>query len=392
MNIEVDDDKVYEVATRFIDGIMYDLLYDEAEIANVSFDFREWDARSYLKTLILESIDKNITEKSKIFYALDNIDYSKPVIEVSNYKLLFNLLFDYIYKLSTVDENKDTLEQFWLNTAFTFKYIWLRMTPDDFKNPELFLYKSVCMLNDNTFIDYNKKKVLDDKIDDKYNVCVLDRYAAGYDESPKEVLFSLFRNNEANILPVVRYGIYEENNNKVCEIGSIQDKDSKYNKSIYPGLDKSINRFKYKLNDGVDNLLIQDIKFNKLLSLLLFIKLLKSRDINYIRVPSMYVLDYEYHEKFDKRIKFEFENRWDRKVITPDECDKLYLEYLSRINKQDFISKAKTTDFIRLFERLIYHIDDVDILSYPMDTSSYFDFKINSYDNVRGKTIKKILK
>ncbi len=386
MNIE--EKMVEYMANGFINCIMYDLMYDDFELANVSFDFKEYEARQYLKKIVLKTIESNISQKSKIYDAIDNIDYSKPVIEVSDFKEFFLSLYLYIYKLSDIYNTCDFETMFWNNSGYVLKYLWLRMTPDDFKNVEKFLYKQIKMLDDKSFDSFKKESYLNYKLDDTYQVSAVDRIAKGYDESVKEILFNLNDNNEKISLPVVRYGIYEDNKQKICEIGSIQYKCYLDNKKVAPNLYKKINRFKYKLNENVDESLINGVEPNKLLSLLLFTKLLKENNINYIRIPSMYVLDYDFHEKADKRVKLEFESRWDKDSVS----DRMYQNYLKSINKQDDISKAKTTDFIKLFNRLIYHINDVDVISYPMDLSSYYDFKINSYDNIRGNTIKKILK
>ena len=383
------DKKMLEyMSYGFVDSIMYDLMYDDMELANVSFNFKEYEARDYLKNIIMKTIGHNFNQKSKLFEAIDNVDYSKPVIEVSDYKEFFISLLLYIYKLSTIYDTCDFETMFWNNSGYVLKYLWLRMTPDDFNNVEEFIRKQTKILDDNSFSMFRKEKDLNYNLDDKYCVSAVDDIARGYDESVKEIKFNLSDKDEKVSLPVVRYGIYENAGKKICEIGSIQDKSFSLNREKAPNLFKSVNRFKYKLNECVDDELIKDVEPNKLLSLLLFTRLLKEKDINYIRVPSMYVLDYDFHEKADKRIKFEFTSRWDCNSVN----DGVYQSYLKLIDKQDDISKTKTTDFIKLFDRLIYHINDVDVISYPMDLSSYYDFKINSYDNIRGKTIKKILK
>ena len=59
-------------------------------------------------------------------------------------------------------------------------------------------------------------------------------------------------------------------------------------------------------------------------------------------------------------------------------------------NNAEFISKTKTTDFIRLFDRLVYHFPNIDITNYPNELSSFMNLKINSLDNARGNARKLI--
>ena len=380
------------IVTIFIENYMYELENDDLELANISFDFKVEEARAYLKKKILDNIKTNITKKDKIFKSIDNIDYSKPVMEIKDYKKFFYLIHQYIMDLTILNDNQAIDEEI---IDYFFKYVWIKMTPDDFKEPEKFLLKNVYMLKNNILDDYKTEQELKNiEFFNKYCLTAQCGPCETFDEGVKTMLFKVSIKYHEIVLPFVRYGIYEENEKNICEIGSIQDKGKILDKDFENVLTKEINRLKYKLNSNVDDELIKDIEPKKLISLLLFIRLLKDNNINIIRIPSMYVLDYDYHEKASNREKMYFDNKWNKELIElcPETYENMYKLHLKKIDKQDSISKSKTTDFIKLFERLIYHLNDVDIISYPMDTSSYFEFKINSYDNINGENIKKILK
>ncbi|MBE6158633.1 MAG: hypothetical protein E7159_02265 [Firmicutes bacterium] len=384
-------DDVYTAADVFVREKLYKLLYNDIDNANVAFDFKEKEARLYLKQLLINNDEISNEIKVKTFYSIDHVDYRYPVIEISNYKEFFSLMLDYAKKFS----KDDRVVVYMTNLGFAYDYLFLRMTPDDFLDVNLFLKRNIKMLDDNTFDD-----IVDDKVIEStsfYEGQILfanDSRAYLYDEDNNQMRFILSDRRNDYCLPVVRYDIYDNNGVKTCQIGSIQDKfniaNKKYNKDYF----KVMNRLKYKVNEGVEEELKEDIEPTKLISLVLFIRLLYSRGIKNISIPSMYVLDYDFHEKMDKRIKYNFESKWteDLKKLSPERYEECYREYLKKANKQDYISKAKTTDFIRLFERLMYHFKDIEITNYPNEVSSYMNIKINSLDNVDSEQIKKILK
>ena len=79
----------------FILNIMPTIMFDKYEIPNVSFDFKEKEGKEFVLNIIKDHIEKHLLEKKKLYENILNPDFSKPVIEVSNYKLFFK----YIYKL-----------------------------------------------------------------------------------------------------------------------------------------------------------------------------------------------------------------------------------------------------------------------------------------------------
>ena len=87
---------VNTAAKTFVNGKLYSLLYKDMDYANVSFNFLEKEAREYLINLLnsIDDISKEIKEKT--LYAIEHVDYRFPVIEVSNYKEFFSLLFEYL--------------------------------------------------------------------------------------------------------------------------------------------------------------------------------------------------------------------------------------------------------------------------------------------------------
>ena len=98
----------------------------------------------------------------------------------------------------------------------------------------------------------------------------------------------------------------------------------------------------------------------------------------------MYVLDYDYHRIWEQNDINIFKSKWSNYLINlyPDDYEKELEEFNKKINKVDLISKNKTTDFIKLFERLMYHFPDIEILEYPNELSSYMKLDISNCKSI----------
>lgn len=374
----------------FILNIMPTIMFDIYEIPNVSFVFKEQEGKEYVLNVIKSHIENHLLEKQRLYENISNPDYSKMIIEISNYKLFFEniykLYYSYLKSINKIDIPYD------LEFISLFKYVWLRMVPEDFCNVEKFLLKQIKFFEDNTFIDNDIRNVYK-KIDD-YNINLESRISKHYDEAPKEMLFTISKDKNEISLPLIRYGIYQNKNDKICEIASIQNVmqiDDYVSDNTFV---KKINKLRYKFNEGVNKSLVDDVEPKKLMSLVLFIKLLNDNSINVIHVPSFYVLDYEFHEKRNNIIRDLFNCEWSsfNQDKYPIQYKNALKDYYSEVDKQDLISANKSTNFIHLFERLFYHITDIDIIEYPNEVSSYLKFRINSLDRINNEYVKKLIK
>lgn len=383
-----------KIIKKFIEEYLYDLLYDKHELANMSFNFKEEEAKKTINSILIDNINngRKFNRMNEIYKAINSNDFPNPILEVSDYKSFFASMEKFKKLLISEYENYTNNGNYsFVNQIY--KYIWLRMTPDDFKNPEQFLNKQIDILKDKTFNKYNKKnKCYDFDLIDNSELLVMNTLANQYDESVKEIIFNIVSDYYKYTLPIVRYGIYEKNNKKICEIGSIQNKE--YKDTANDKLYNILNRLKYKLNKSVPQDLIGNVEPLKLMSLIIFIKLLIENDIHTISIPSIYVLDYEYHEKRNIIIESIFNSKFTEefKKNNPKEYDYELNEYLKKINKQDIISANKTTNFIHLFERLLYHLEDARVVEYPNEVSSYMKIEIPSLNNVNGDYVKKLIK
>lgn len=265
------------------------------------------------------------------------------------------------------------------------------------------------MIKDNTFEKYDeetylgKLKVLDDNI-----ICIKNGIARTWDENLREIEIKIYDKRYYNnkelfnrphyTLPAIRYGIYEKSGKKVCYIGSVQNKGKSLADKEIEGkqdINKKIERKKYKVNEGVPEENKDKVEPKNILALSLFIDILSKEGITNIEIPSIYVLDYEYHEKRSKKLLEDLKKEWteDRKKRSPLQYkeEEHYLKH--NYNKQDLISEIKTERMIKNFERILYHYPNGKIVSYPGELDSFLHLNIpviKSKDDINGEILKDI--
>jgi len=400
----------YENVTReFITETLYKILFSE-DLPKLKFEFREDEAIDFIENILKDYSDKYDfykKESQKILQSIkekSNGNTDTTVMIVNDYKQFFESLRQLYEK---------QIELYFLRTgrsAFTrweknnfFEEIWLRATPDDFNNPEEFLRKQVDMVNDSTLEKYNEETCLGPiEFLDNNILCVKNSIARTWDENSREFEITIYDkehyyNKELFVrpnymLPVIRYGIYEKNGKKVCSIGSIQDKSDSYDKKE---LDKKMDRKRYEVNEGIADEDTHKVEPKNLLALSIFINLLHKEGITDIKVPSLYVLDYEYHEKRNKKILSEFKEDWTEERITkyPEQYKREKYYFERSYGKEDLISEIKTERLLLTFRRLLQHYPNGNIKSYPGEADSFMHLSIpvvKDKDDINGKVFKEL--
>ncbi len=350
-------------------------------------------------------------EKAKKMFAKfnksDEIPEDKNVIKVRDHVKFFNLLralyeceIDYYERFQCQPYEPFRMKSF-------FKDLWLRATNLDFENIEEFLEKQIDMYKDKTFEKYDEEKKicsLDEIADLVINV--RNRDANTWDESPYELCFRVYDDyyigsNFGKIfyeLPKIRYGIYEHDGEKICRLGSIQNNSIDYETDEYAK--KKINRLKYKLVDNRED--FEGIEPKKVLSFMIFLKLLKENGINKVEIPAVYILDYNYHLKMNKVIDEKLKSCVTTRRGQVKDYDDFYNTYYL---KEDIISKSKSEDLYRIGLKSKDYLDGIDVLDIDnrvlLDISKlnekninndfirYIYTKIND-DDTKIKRIKKI--
>ncbi len=396
------------VSREFIVYSMNELLFSD-EIPNIYFDFKENEAIKFIENVMNDfacNSDFFKKESKKIIKNIKNKEYkdNNPVMIISNYKKFFELLRQiYEEDINLFFRRTDSRIFPVYEKDNLFKEIWLRMTPEDFNNPEEFLEKQALMIKDKTFCKFDneanlgKLNFLDNNI-----ICAKNEIARTWDENFREFKFIIYNkeyyyndelwNRPHYTLPVIRYGIYESNGRKICRIGSIQNKNSEYDEDNK--IKKRVNREKYKVNKEVNEAELLKVEPNSILAISLFINILHQEEITDIEIPGMYVLDYAYHEKRNKIILDKFEKRWNNEK-EKERFPELYkqdLEYMNKnYKKQNLISEIKTERFIRIFQRILYHFSKGKINSYPGDVDNLLHINIpvvKNKDDINGDILK----
>ena len=177
------------VSREFIVYSMNELLFSD-EIPNIYFDFKENEAIKFIENVMNDfacNSDFFKKESKKIIKNIKNKEYkdNNPVMIISNYKKFFELLRQiYEEDINLFFRRTDSRIFPVYEKDNLFKEIWLRMTPEDFNNPEEFLEKQALMIKDKTFCKFDneanlgKLNFLDNNI-----ICAKNEIARTWDEN-----------------------------------------------------------------------------------------------------------------------------------------------------------------------------------------------------------------
>lgn len=405
------------VIREFITDSMYNLIFNK-EIHNFNFKFLEEEALFFIEKFLLDYTKSNnyyLKYAKKLIKALKEpkLTNNKPLLLIKNYKLFFELLRKYYEKYIDLYFKRIETSGFPVYEKNNcFEQIWLRATPDDFNNSEHFLEKQVQMINDNTLEKFDEEIYIGNASFIDGNVlCVKNDIARTWDENIREFKIKVYDKKTYNPFneylpyyecPVIRYGIYEKNGKKICQIGSIQNiqKNDKPHRS--EKMAKIFKRMRYKLNEGVLNSEsdeykeylnnndlycpenISEVDPAAIFSLSFFINILLQEGITNIEIPSFYVLDYDYHQKLEKSNMLGFMQQWNKEKVErePERYEKAKKELEEKLNKSDFISNIKTERFIRTFFRIMYHYPNSILMSYPNDAEFYMRIEIPTIETL----------
>lgn len=326
-----------------------------------------------------------------------NENSEQPVMVVKDYKKFFEYLrkaYERHIELYFQRRKDSTGFNRWEKNNF-FELIWLRATPQDFNNSEEFLKKQAEMIKDTTFEKYDKETYLG-KLECLNNniITIKNGIARTWDENFRQMEIIIYDKEHYNnkelwnrphySLPVIRYGIYEKDGRKICSIGSIQNKKDS---SDEERLKKKIDREKYKVNKDIPEEDIYKVEPKNIIALSIFINLLHKEGITDIEIPSIYVLDYEYHRKRNKYLLKEFKQEWtkvdfwdreerQKREKYPEEYKKAFKEFSRTFGKQDLISEIKTQRQLLTARRLLKHYTKANITAYPEEIDNYMHLKI----------------
>lgn len=358
-----------ETVELFLTTTIYDIV-NETEIPRINFIFKNdaYDLFNHIKDnpLILNKGWKPSIQEKDIIFLKDSINYDYPTIYIKDHIKFFTYLTlitnNIIKQYNKYNFDRISRQQL----IYILKRIWLRMGPNDLNNIEEFLYKQLIFSSNDTFEEYKfdiKNAHFIDNYHD-YKVTVENGLNNTWDESTKYISFKILTENISHDLPKIYYDVF----NNCCYLYAIQN-DKKANKN------PEINKLIYKEFRG-------NSQPNKVYALKLFINMLKKKGFKTIKVPTLQVLNYDYHKILSNKEKEIFKKYWTSdyiKNLTQYE-EEIYIENLNWYNhvvdKEDTISKIKTEDLIKIVYRIVNEDKELYITN-DIDTSDTIDIKIN---------------
>lgn len=292
----------------------------------------------------------------------DNSNLLIPTLRINDKEKFDKLLIEY------VNIAKEFYSEFLLNIPneelrikAVLALIWSNATLEDFNNPLDFLQKRISFFQDDKIKLNDRFLFHSDSLDSDVEVIV--NKSVIENETPYCFSIKLSRGEEEFYLPNVYFGISD---NKAY-IYAIQNDKHKVNDGKYA---KQMNRFLYKVNDGLDVLNdtfenydignLKDVSSSFVLASNIVLGALKKVGIEEIIVPSILV------------------TRWNAKEISNDVKRNAGREDLVvSEDKHESIQANLTEKFLRTFRRLAYHHSGIDVVSYPFDVDSSMHMKIN---------------
>ena len=368
-----------EIIEIFINRTLSDL-NSETEVPKINIVFKDeaFDLFYYVMNNPFqtgESWIPNIKEKD-IQALKKQYDKNCPTIYVKDHMKFFHYLTEIVNNQAKLyTRYKDYRDARALSIKL-MKIIWLRMGVNDFNNVEEFLERQLEFLKNDIFNNYKNELTIENFYG--YNVTVQANINNLYDETPLGLNFKIYDqdNNSYHSLPHIFYGI----ENDTCYIYAVQNDRER---TRIP----KIERLLYKLNKGIEN---PNVHPSMVLSIMLFINILKENGITKIKVPTLQVLSYKYHELLSNNEKNEFHKKWDKstlnslKYFSKSEQEDMIKDYEIEkswydriVDKEDIISKIKTENLINLIYRMIENDDSLTLVS-DIDIDDSLIVKINN--------------
>lgn len=379
------------------------------ELPNFKFEFREKEAIEFIENIMKQYVDsfkdseyrEEIQAKyEKLLETIKqkaNENNETPVMIVKDYKKFFEYLrqsYERHIELYFQRRKDSTGFNRWEKNNF-FELIWLRATPQDFNNPEEFLKKQAEMIKDTTFEKYDEETYLGKlKCLNNHIMTIKNGIAGTLDENFRQMEITIYDkehysnrelwNRPHYELPLIRYGIYEKDGKKICSIGSIQHRRGG---SDEEKLEKKVDRQKYRINKDIAEEDKEKVEPKNVIALSIFINLLHREGITDIEIPSMYVLDHEYHRKLNKTLLKKFKQEWtkvdfwdieerQKREKHPEDYQKSYKNFMKIFRKQDLISEIKTERQLLTARRLLKHYPKANIIAYPEEIDNYMHMQI----------------
>ena len=297
-------------------------------------------------------------------------DNNLSTLFIKDIDTFFKLLEDYINLELDIDRKMMKIydDVFRNKVKLIMAYLFVNATTEDFLNPCNLIRRYISFLDDGTFNDLNDGvEISIDSVMKGSNIFIKNCSQSVLMETPNKMDISIVNGECQYNLPSISYGIC----NDECYIYSILNPKEKKDMSDEEiRFNKKINRLLYKVNGGVkeaeelDNGLfsyenISDVSPSAVVSLLVFLMLLKEKGITKIKAVPYLPLRY-----LSRDISANNINDQTKK-------DKL-------IERNDMIQTNITNKFINTFKRVGYHMEGVSIEGVPYEFDEFLTVNIGN--------------
>lgn len=344
----------------------------ESETPNINFKFGR-DALEIFKDIVANPFIKKgywtpSAKEDDIKFIFSHMDDDAPTIEIKDSINFFKYLTDIINSLIELFQEYEIRVPERSLAISVLNRIWLRMGIEDITNINAFLERQLQFVKNRTFDTHDICEVSTSSEYDIFMKCDIN---ATWAETTRRIIFTLKRGDSTYELSHVLFDIDELG---VCYIYAVQSANKKK--------DKDIERKLYKLNKNIEN---PNVHPSKALSMMLFIEELKKRGLSRIRIPSMQILSYRYHELLSKKARIKLEKSKEKLEAYPnsDYVKEQYnyaLGWYNRVyKKQDKISYLKTEELINLVYRMLEHDPHLEIINEINLQGDYLELQISKH-------------
>ncbi len=341
----------------------------ETETPNINFKFGE-DGFALFKNIVENPFVKNGSwtpnaDQNDIDFVHSHNDDDVPTIYISDSIKFFEYLTNIINSLIKLNAEYEITSSARNLAMKVLRRIWLRMGIEDIANIESFLDKQLQFTRNRLLDTYNIEK---SNSFNEYEIFMKSEVNPTWDETTRSMIFTMKKNNNTYELPHILYDIDDEG---VCYIYAVQSSKKKK--------DKTIERELYKLNKNIEN---PNVHPSKVYAMMFFINELKKKGISKMRIPSMQVLSYHYHELLSEKAKKDLEKA---KIALERFPDDDYVQknyevakqwYDVTYEKQDKISYLKTIELMNLAYRILEHDQSIEIVNEVNVQGDYLGIKI----------------
>ena len=352
--------------------------------------------------LKIDGINYNLSFNTKILNnKINGINSDLPMLMISDVDNFNNKLALYINEAIKVfdDRRFEYAKEMFCGSKkedqvkFLMMVLFSNAREEDFRNPVSYLDMELDFLKDCNLVDkyYDYTKIASvEELDSDIEIC-FQRQNPNL-ETPYVFSSRLVKKTDDKReyfdLPNISYGVSDD----TAYIYTIQGKK----KNIEDKFSKKINRALYKINSGVeqtDEYLeyknnekkgfypenIIDVTHSSVVALTIFLAVLNNEKYKELTVVDYLPIRYMSKTKT-------LTNKYLRKT---DSKDFSSIEQ-SVEQEQDYNQNNITNKFIRTFERVNYHLDNMDVVAYPLELDNSMHIKLHDANSREDNLVNKI--